>query len=80
LTGSKVMATDLRAGAALILAAIAADGDTEISGIHHIERGYVDIVSKMYELGADIRRFEETEQQESLSDISIFAGVRPSWA
>jgi UDP-N-acetylglucosamine 1-carboxyvinyltransferase len=80
LTGSKVMATDLRAGAALILAALAAEGDTEISGIHHIERGYVDIVSKLHELGADIRRMDELELQEEVSDISIFAVARPTWA
>jgi UDP-N-acetylglucosamine 1-carboxyvinyltransferase len=79
LTGSKVMATDLRAGAALILAALAAEGDTEISGIHHIERGYVDIVSKLSSLGANIRRLEESEQQEEVSDITLFA-ARPTWA
>jgi UDP-N-acetylglucosamine 1-carboxyvinyltransferase len=79
LTGSKVMATDLRAGAALILAALAAEGDTEISGIHHIERGYVDIVSKLSNLGADIRRIEENELQEEVNDMTLFA-ARPTWA
>src|SRR5690606_10915332 len=43
LKGAKVCATDLRAGAALILAALAAEGETEISGVHHIDRGYVNI-------------------------------------
>jgi UDP-N-acetylglucosamine 1-carboxyvinyltransferase len=81
LTGSKVMATDLRAGAALVLAALAAEGDTEISGIHHIERGYVNIVSKLHELGADIRRGEDAEVQEEISDIkALFVKTRPSWA
>jgi len=59
LTGTKVRATDLRAGAALILSALAAKGDTEISDIYHIERGYYDIEGKLRKLGADIRREEE---------------------
>ena len=59
LMGAKVRATDLRAGAALILSALAAKGDTEISDIYHIERGYHNIDEKLRQLGADIRR--ETE-------------------
>lgn len=56
LTGAKVKATDLRAGASLILAGIAAEGRTEITDIHHIDRGYSNMVSKMKMLGADIVR------------------------
>ena len=56
LTGAKVRATDLRAGAALILSALAARGDTEISDIYHIERGYHHIDEKLRQLGAEIRR------------------------
>ncbi|WP_458406857.1 UDP-N-acetylglucosamine 1-carboxyvinyltransferase [Anaerotignum sp.] len=59
LTGAKVRATDLRAGAALILSALAAKGDTEISDIYHIERGYHQIDEKLRQLGAEIRREEE---------------------
>ena len=59
LTGAKVRATDLRAGAALILSALAAKGDTEISDIYHIERGYHNIDEKLRALGACIRREEE---------------------
>jgi len=59
LTGSKVRATDLRAGAALILSALAAKGETEIGDIHHIERGYYKIDEKLRGLGADIQRTEE---------------------
>ncbi|WMI80883.1 UDP-N-acetylglucosamine 1-carboxyvinyltransferase [Anaerotignum sp. MB30-C6] len=59
LTGSKVRATDLRAGAALILSALAAKGETEIGEIHHIERGYYKIDEKLRALGADIERKEE---------------------
>lgn len=61
LTGARVCATDLRAGAALILAALAAEGDTEIDGLPHIDRGYVDIAGKFRELGANIVRVEDTE-------------------
>ena len=56
LTGTKVKATDLRAGAALILSALAAKGETEISDIYHIERGYYKIDEKLRALGAEIER------------------------
>lgn len=59
LTGAKVKATDLRAGAALILAGLAADGLTEVGDIHHVDRGYVNIEKKLKSLGADIERVEE---------------------
>jgi len=58
LKGAKVCATDLRAGAALILAALAAEGETELTGLHHLDRGYVDITGKLRRLGADIERVE----------------------
>ncbi|HWL13001.1 MAG TPA: UDP-N-acetylglucosamine 1-carboxyvinyltransferase [Ureibacillus sp.] len=56
LSGSKVTATDLRAGAALVLAGLIAEGETEIRDIHHIERGYSSLIEKLCALGADIRR------------------------
>lgn len=58
LTGAKVCATDLRAGAALICAALRADGETEVTGLHHIDRGYVNITGKLASLGASIHRVE----------------------
>lgn len=58
LTGCQVKATDLRAGAALVLAALVAEGTTEIGYIHHIDRGYDDIVNKLRGIGADICRVE----------------------
>lgn len=58
LTGAEVTATDLRAGAALILAGLAAEGRTEVSGVEHIDRGYEGIVDKLAALGADIVRRE----------------------
>ena len=55
LTGATVEACDLRAGAALIIAGLAAQGSTVIGQIQHIERGYEDIVRKLSSIGADIR-------------------------
>lgn len=54
LSGAKVKATDLRAGAALILAGLIADGETEITEIYHIKRGYSNIVEKLQKVGANI--------------------------
>lgn len=59
LLGCKVRATDLRAGAAMILAGLVADGTTEITDIYHIDRGYEGIVAKLQSLGGDIRRVKE---------------------
>ncbi|MGN0601402.1 MAG: UDP-N-acetylglucosamine 1-carboxyvinyltransferase [Oscillospiraceae bacterium] len=56
LNGAPVVATDLRAGAALVIAGLVADGITEISDIHYIERGYECIDEKLRKLGADIKR------------------------
>lgn len=58
LKGAKVRATDLRAGAAMVLAGLVASGTTEISEIYHIERGYEDFVTKFKGLGADIMKIE----------------------
>ncbi|MEI7025696.1 UDP-N-acetylglucosamine 1-carboxyvinyltransferase [Paenibacillus sp. y28] len=77
LKGSKVCATDLRAGAALILAALVAEGETEISGTHHIDRGYDDITRKLQMIGADIRRVEFTVPQEVENERKLFA-VQPA--
>ena len=59
LSGAPVMATDLRASASLILAALAADNTTEISRIYHLDRGYESIEKKLAGLGADIKRVQE---------------------
>ena len=56
LTGCEVNASDLRAGAAMILAGLVAEGTTTIGNLHHIDRGYEDIVGKLKGLGADIQR------------------------
>ena len=59
LYGAVVQAHDLRAGAALVIAGLAAEGTTYVENIHFIERGYERIVEKLQALGADIRRVEE---------------------
>ena len=56
LHGAKVKACDLRAGAAVVIAGLAAEGTTEITDIHHIERGYSHLVEKLRGIGADIQR------------------------
>jgi UDP-N-acetylglucosamine 1-carboxyvinyltransferase len=61
LTGAPVKATDLRAGAAMLIAALMAEGQTEIEDIYHIERGYEDVQEKFCSLGAHIKRIEAPE-------------------
>ena len=56
LSGAPVMASDLRAGAALVLAALAGQGETDISRIYHIDRGYEMLDTKLRAVGADIQR------------------------
>ena len=56
LRGAPVMATDLRASVSLVLAGLAAEGETRISGIHHIDRGYDDLVGRLQGVGASIER------------------------
>ena len=58
LVGCDVRATDLRAGAAMILAGLVAEGETRIGDLHHIDRGYEDIVEKLKNLGADLERVD----------------------
>lgn len=67
LKGAAVTATDLRAGAALVIAGLAADGQTIIDNIKYIERGYEDIVEKLQNLGADITVIDD------IPDIAVIA-------
>lgn len=69
LTGAPVRALDLRAGAAMLIAGLMADGCTEVEDIHHIERGYSDLVEKLNRLGADIRKVtcSDNETERALS-------------
>ena len=59
LSGAPVMASDLRASAALVLAGLAADGETEVHRVYHLDRGYERIEEKLSALGADIKREKE---------------------
>ena len=58
LNGAPIRACDLRAGAAMVVAGLAADGVTEVEDVSHIERGYEDLVAKLRGIGADITRVE----------------------
>lgn len=69
LVGTSVRAMDLRAGAAMIIAGLAAYGTTVIEDINHIERGYENIVEKLTGLGADIKKVYEPEEEPVLSSI-----------
>lgn len=82
LKAAKVCATDLRAGAALIIAALAAEGVTRIEGVHHIDRGYVDIEEKLCMLGADIERVRKETKQEKVAEEKAYdlLPVQPTWA
>jgi UDP-N-acetylglucosamine 1-carboxyvinyltransferase len=78
LTGAKMCATDLRAGAALILGALAAEGESEITGIHHIERGYVDIAGKLRMLGANIIRTTVENNKDAQQNYDTMRS-QPTW-
>ena len=65
LQGAKVRASDLRAGASLIIAGLMAEGITEITGVEHIERGYEDLTDKLVQLGAKIWKETMTEEEVS---------------
>ena len=62
LKGAPVRALDLRAGAAMVIAGLVAEGTTQVQDVQYIERGYENIVEKLVELGADIYRMEEPER------------------
>ncbi|PYE50682.1 UDP-N-acetylglucosamine 1-carboxyvinyltransferase [Paenibacillus barcinonensis] len=86
LKGAKVTATDLRAGAALIIAGLVAEGTTEVGGVHHIDRGYVHLAEKLNGLGADIYRISVEEPKldaskapsEKVEEATMFK-VQPTW-
>jgi UDP-N-acetylglucosamine 1-carboxyvinyltransferase len=61
LSAAPVLAHDIRAGAGLVLAALVADGSTEVADVHHIDRGYPRFVEQLVELGADVRRDDVTD-------------------
>ena len=69
LTGSTVKACDLRAGAAMVIAGLCAEGITEITDIHYIERGYENFTDKLRSLGANIRLIDSPDPVESVENI-----------
>jgi len=81
LTGSKVAATDLRAGAALVLAGLVSEGVTEVSALHHIDRGYVNFTEKLLALGADVERYvPETEKRDAAVTETVKVSFSPNFA
>ena len=70
LTGAPMEACDLRAGAAMIVAGLAAQGTSEISNVQHIERGYEDIIGKLSRIGADIRVVMVPDPEQKKSHIA----------
>ena len=67
LTGAQLQACDLRAGAAMIIAALSAYGRSEITGVQYIERGYEDVIEKFRKLGASITAEEVADEEAALS-------------
>ncbi|MGN7469285.1 UDP-N-acetylglucosamine 1-carboxyvinyltransferase [Brevibacillus sp. SAFN-007a] len=81
LTGSKVAATDLRAGAALVLAGLVSEGETEVTALHHIDRGYVNFTEKLLALGADVERVSsEEKKREAVVPDPIKVSFSPNFA
>ena len=70
LEGAPVQACDLRAGAALVIAGLAAQGTTTLGSVHYIERGYEDMVGKLRGIGADIDVVEIPEPEQKEANIS----------
>lgn len=68
LRGAAVRATDLRAGAALVIAGLVADGETVVLDPHHVDRGYADFAGRLRAMGADVRRAQ-------VPDASVAAGA-----
>ena len=66
LTGAPVNACDLRAGAAMVIAGLAGEGVTEVDSIHHIERGYENLVEKLIGVGADIRMIQVPDEESAV--------------
>ena len=70
LSGAEVKAHDLRAAAAMVIAGVHADGQTEVSDLHHMDRGYEHLVEKMKSLGAQIERVEDEAAEQAEEAVS----------
>ncbi|WLD93140.1 UDP-N-acetylglucosamine 1-carboxyvinyltransferase [Alkalihalobacillus sp. AL-G] len=80
LQGAEVAATDLRAGAALILAGLIADGYTRVTELHHLDRGYVDFTGKLSALGADVERVKEEIEEVAKEATTAQLKAKPNMA
>lgn len=81
LQGAEVAATDLRAGAALVIAGLVAKGYTRVRRLHHIDRGYVDLAGKLKALGADIERVRINESEQTAPAAADSAAqLKPKFA
>ena len=69
LKGAPVKADDLRAGAAMVIAGLVASGTTEIEEIHHIQRGYDNIIEKLRSLGADIELRNSPDDEKTVLSV-----------
>ena len=69
LKGAPVIANDLRAGAAMVIAGLVAKGTTEIEEIHHIQRGYDNIIEKLRSLGADIELRNSPDDEKTVLSV-----------
>ena len=74
LNGASVMASDLRASAALVIAGLAAEGETTIRRIYHLDRGYEKLAEKLTALGADVQRLQDRQSPPTGSRIP-----KPHW-
>jgi len=77
LIGAPVSASDLRAGAAMVLAGLAAEGNTEVGNVYHIDRGYEDLVGRLVRIGAQIKRVEGNNTQNDNHREVIYDRSRP---
>lgn len=68
--GAKVVASDLRAGAALVIAGLITQGETELEGLEHVDRGYENLVGKLQRLGADVRRQRSQHSDQSETNVN----------
>ncbi|GGH84104.1 UDP-N-acetylglucosamine 1-carboxyvinyltransferase [Pullulanibacillus pueri] len=71
LQGAEVAATDLRAGAALVIAGLVSEGVTRVTDLQHIDRGYVDLTGKLRALGANIKRVTIEEEAEATASVPV---------
>jgi UDP-N-acetylglucosamine 1-carboxyvinyltransferase len=69
LTGANIAASDLRAGAALVVAALMANGESIVEKLHHVDRGYENFEAKLRKLGAKIQRFEDNDSINNMGGI-----------